>query len=350
LNLFDNFYTIGTMKSHWKNILISFCLFALGVGIGILVAQNYLQVSAKTFNMVREGGYNFINPLLSCNYSEDVPSSKYKPITDKLKIYIEEHISNGDAQNISIYFRGLNSGRWSGVNENDAYSPASLLKVPLMIAYLRKIDAEPSLLHKEITYKQIKDGNTVETFKSKNFIKEGQTYSVDELIQSMIMYSDNNAWELLQNNIDQKSVLEVYSDLGIPISEALVEENMTPKIFSYIFRILYNATYLSKPMSQYALKLLNSTDFYGGLKSGVTKDAQIAHKFGERTVFKKDSITTNITLDFRELHDCGIIYYPQNPYLLCVMTKGADFYKLSGIIRDISSLIYKETQSGVLKI
>ncbi len=338
------------MNLSRKNILVSVFCLVFGFLVGFFIAGYYLNVPAKTFNMVREGGYNFINPLLSCNYSEDVASNRYKPITDKLKIYIEEHISNGDTQNISIYFRGLNSGRWSGVNEDYAYAPASLLKIPLMIAYLRKADRDPNILHKEITYNQIKDGNNVEIFKSNNFIKDGQSYSVDELLQSMIMYSDNNAWELLQNNIDQISITEVYSDLGIPVSETLTEENMTPKTFSYLFRILYNATYLSKPMSQYALKLLSSTDFYGGLKSGLTKDAVIAHKFGERTVFKKDSVSTNITLDFRELHDCGIIYYPRNPYLLCVMTKGLDFQKLSGVINDISALIYQETKSGVLKI
>jgi hypothetical protein len=44
---------------------------------------------------------------------------------------------------------------------------------------------------------------------------------------------------------------------------------------------------------------------------------------------------------FRELHDCGIVYLPDNPYLLCVMTKGNDFAKMEKIIEEISRLSYE---------
>ena len=43
-----------------------------------------------------------------------------------------------------------------------------------------------------------------------------------------------------------------------------------------------------------------------------------------------------------ELHDCGIIYYPNHPYFLCVMTKGADFPVLAGVIREVSQTAWEE--------
>ncbi len=79
-------------------------------------------------------------------------------------------------------------------------------------------------------------------------------------------------------------------------------------------------------------------------------DIPSSNKFGERTVETKNTTTGMTTVDYRELHDCGIIYYPRNPYLLCIMTKGQDFAKLSKIISDISSMVYNEIDSGVLKI
>lgn len=45
----------------------------------------------------------------------------------------------------------------------------------------------------------------------------------------------------------------------------------------------------------------------------------------------------------KELHDCGIIYYPERPYLLCVMTEGNDLNELAGVIQNISKTVYEWT-------
>ena len=46
--------------------------------------------------------------------------------------------------------------------------------------------------------------------------------------------------------------------------------------------------------------------------------------------------------EIKQLHDCGIVYYPKHPYLLCVMTRGDSFEYLDDTIRDISHLVYQE--------
>jgi len=337
------------MNPNKKNIIIGIILLAVGITGGILLQKYYFHQSTDSF-IVRQGGYDFINPLLSCDISENKQFNEYKPITEKFQAYIKQNIQNGNAEDISVYFRGLNSGHWSGVNENDAYSPASLLKVPIMIAYLKEADENPDILNEQIVYHQTTDENEQETFKPQQFIEDGKTYTVDDLLKYMIEYSDNNAAQLLQDNVDQKSLTDVYSDLGIPVSSSEKEDSITPKEYSYIFRILYNATYLSKPMSQYALELLSAADFPQGIKAGLPADIPSSQKFGERTVLNKNAATGQTVLAYRELHDCGIVYYPDNPYLLCVMTKGQDFSKLSKIISDLSALVYQETASGVLKI
>lgn len=338
------------MNLYRQKLFIATIFFCGGAFAGaLLVTYLYPPASTSEDSVSRQGGYAFINPLLSCDISENKQFENYQPITKKLEKYIREHTSNDGVQSISVYFRGLDTGHWSGVNENTKYSPASLLKVPLMIAYLKEADIKQGILEQKITYHQDADGNMVETFKPKYFIKDGETYTVAELLRYMIAYSDNNAAALLQNNVDHNSLIEVYSDLGIPVSDTLAEETITPKIYSYIFRVLYNATYLSRPMSQYALQLLSTTEFSQGIKAGVPATTPSAQKFGERTVLTENSATKNTTPSFKELHDCGIVYYPRNPYLICVMTKGNDFSKLSSVIGDISALVYQETESGVLK-
>ena len=51
---------------------------------------------------------------------------------------------------MGVYVRNLNNGPWFGINENEAYSPASLMKVPVLMTYLRWAEIEPNLLNKKL--------------------------------------------------------------------------------------------------------------------------------------------------------------------------------------------------------
>ena len=102
------------------------------------------------------------------------------------------------------------------------------------------------------------------------------------------------------------------------------------------FRILYNASYLTKDNSQKALDLLSKVDFTDGIRAGVPSSVKVANKFGEREV-------GNII----QLHDCGIVYFKDHPYLLCIMSRGTDFTKLAASIKNISRLVYLEVNKQV---
>jgi hypothetical protein len=62
----------------------------------------------------------------------------------------------------------------------------------------------------------------------------------------------------------------------------------------------------------------------------------VAHKFAERS----DPQTGE-----KQLHDCGIVYYPRHPYLLCVMTKGPGFEGLAGVVARVSRMVYSEVDA-----
>jgi hypothetical protein len=70
------------------------------------------------------------------------------------------------------------------------------------------------------------------------------------------------------------------------------------------------------------------------LRKGLPPGIPVADKFGEWAP-GGDS-------DIRQLHDCGIIYYPGNPYLLCVMSRGLSYDDLSGVIGDVSRVTFNE--------
>ena len=82
------------------------------------------------------------------------------------------------------------------------------------------------------------------------------------------------------------------------------------------------------------MEILSKTTFKEGIVAGVPEGTVVAHKFGQ-------FLSTTNTADGVELHDCGIIYYPDYPYLLCVMTKGNSLDELKNVIKGISKITYE---------
>lgn len=282
----------------------------------------------------------YVDPLIYCDIAERKEFYEFKPLETVIRSKIDEEIGAGLADKIGIYFTDLKTGRWTGVNEDEKFSPASLLKTPVMIAYLKEAESDPTILDRKIIYDGSFDDTTKQNFKPSKRVEAGKSYTVDELLRYMMFYSDNNAAHLLIANADQDGLEEVFGDLGIPFP-ADTSDFVSPKTFSIFYRALYSARYLNREMSDRALELLVYNGFPQGLYSTVPKGIVIAQKFGEHS-FPADK---NGRVK-RELHDCGIVYYPDRPYFVCVMTKGDDFSKLVKVIEDIGRLVYQRVDKN----
>ncbi len=202
-----------------------------------------------------------------------------------------------------------------------------------MIAYYKLAETNPGLLSQQLVYQPLENNIPQDILPTRN-ISIGQSYSIDELIKRMIVYSDNSAYEILYEHIDAAPLTQIYSDLNVDINKAIKDPAgniVSVKNYASAFRILYNSSYLSKQMSEKALELLSQTDYKDGLVASLPSETIISHKFGERFFQSTNE---------RQLHDCGIIYLPQRPYLLCIMTRGKDFAQLSLSIKTISQQIY----------
>lgn len=107
----------------------------------------------------------------------------------------------------------------------------------------------------------------------------------------------------------------MYEDIGLFDQADEVHNIMSVTEYTSCFRILFNSSYLSRERSELALRYLALPDFTLGINKGVPPDITVAQKYGEHAY-----------LDVKELHDCGIVYYPNMPYLLCIMTKGSGLH------------------------
>ena len=281
--------------------------------------------------------YKFINPILLAADREE--SQELLPLSKSIASLISgaKEKSGSRIESVSVYFRDLNSGTWTGVDQDKLYAPSSMLKVAMMIGYLKDAQTDPTIFNKKFTYES---DTTGQHYPPKKTLTNGP-HTVTELISSMIVESDNAAlYALFSNN--REAFINVFKLLRLPPPESLETiDFMSPKIFSGIFRALYNGTYLNRPVSEAALALMSATTFTQGIVAGVPSDIVVAHKFGEHTQNDPQGKPR-----FRELHDCGIVYYSTKPYFICVMTKGGDFTELESVISSVSRTTYDYVASA----
>ena len=273
------------------------------------------------------------NPLLRY-----VKFRELKPFDFKVEDLIRKEKDAGLVKDVSVYFRSLTDGMWFGIDEDAKFSPASLLKVPVMMAYLKVAETKPEILKIKYAYREVGDVAPVNIHGSAPQEK-GQYYSVEELIGLTIRESDNVADNILYVNMDQHILDQVYTYLGVGLEGVSSKEDFVSiRTYCSLFRVLYNAAFLNKEMSQKALEYLTGSSFKDGIKAGLPEGVVVAHKFGER-FFTDQGI--------RQLHEIGIVYYPGNTYMLGIMTRGVDFNNQARVIREISNLVYKEIDAQV---
>lgn len=326
------------IKSPFQKYVLWALMIVIGltggyfIGFFIKKSQDGSAVKAPhALKELRAGGYRFVNPLLECDSRYSATNENLVRLQNSLNEYIDKALQTGIVTHISVYYRSLNNGPWIGINEDYNYQPASLLKVPLLIAVLKKSESDTTFLYKKILYDKILGSATTYIIENKSLIL-GDTYTVNQLLEYMIIYSDNDAKETLYKLLGEAYIHNVMAECGMSMDNVNMSMDfITVKEYSSFFRILYNSSYLNRDMSEKALELLSRASFNDGIPAKLPKNIKVAHKYGERAF--ADS-------DIKQFHDCGIVYSPNAPYLLCVMTKGKDFDQLVKIIADISGIVY----------
>ncbi len=291
------------------------------------VADNSIASCYNT--RVRLSGYDYIRPLL---YSDvTCQSQKLLSVKNEVNSLIDSYKQSGSINTASVYLRQLNQGDWISIDENEKYFPGSLMKVPELITFLKMNEKHPGLLDKKISYNQPLVSDKQAHYLSKT-IEPGKTYTVRELLNYMISYSDNNATILLNQMMDAATFKKVFTDLGLAEPDLNAKNiPVTAKEYSVFMRVLYNSTYLPNEESEYCTELLTHSDFAGGLLSGLPKDIKVAHKFGEAG-----------DAGMAHFSESGIVYIKNAPYLLTIMTKGKDLRTLPSVVASISRKVYEQ--------
>lgn len=327
---------ISFFKTTTGAVCAAGIILAAGFAAGFF-APRAMDSSGFPLVLDSDTPYTFIRPLIGITTPKSYGQAVLAPLHASIA-RIASAMPAGSLTRYAYYFRDLTTGMWTGINEEDQYDPASMLKIVVAVAAYKQEEATPGFLSRRLLYTQeLADINAAFPFAPKVALSVGQSYSVPFLLREMLSDSDNAAKDLLLSSIDQAIIDKVYLDLSIPKPNDTNSAGYTisPQDYSRFLRVIYYGMYdLSWQNSNELMQLLNDATFTSGLVAGVPDSVRVAHKYGEHV------IGTNGVANGVELSDCGIVYHPERPYLICVMTEGKDPLQLSDFIAQVSRATY----------
>ncbi len=289
-------------------------------------------LASSKVEQVRLKEYSLISPLLTSEMLTE--SESLKDLKRSLSFEINQLKMNGTINDASVYVQSLNNGDWTSVNSSTPYTPGSIIKIAALITYLKMSEQNPGLMSRSYIADDKIKNVPIQSF-STDSIVAGKKYNATELLYRMIVESDNQATMLINRSLNLTIFKKLFSDLGI------AEPNVHDTSFSIVvsdlskfMNVLYNATYLNKTNSEYALTLLAKSSFTQGIVSGIPPEIKVAHKFGEIGNTRE-----------AQLHETAIVYAGNDPYLITIMTRGKNVHRLPEALSDLSKITYLKMKS-----
>jgi beta-lactamase class A len=323
------------LKVSWRGRCVLLALFLAAISLGLLFDRIFFAHGMSTC----ASDFSFINPLLDCNLSEKKAES-LNSLDSALRDNIAKYQKQGNASRVSVFVRDLRSSRFVGINENEMFFMASLLKLPVLIGGYKLAEVEPKILDQEIPYTGAPDLYREQYVQPLEMLEVGKSYTVRDLMKRAVVYSDNTAAQILFDYYPPEFLDRIIQALGIEFvrPEGTKENLVTARTYAGIFRSLYKASYLTREYANEALSVLTETVYDDGATAKLPKETLVAHKFGERS-FPNPSDSSKFT---RQLHECGLVYAKDGaePYTFCIMTEGTEYAELQKILQDLSLEIY----------
>lgn len=314
-------------------------LASFGAGWGACILSNTWLEKDKpeeAFSFRLDSGM-FSRPLLDCESdSRRAVGRRMLTFGESFHRLCAEVEKRAGLHRVGVYFRDLENGPWLGYREKEAFRTGGVEGVVLAVAFLRQTETNPQLLETQVTFTPSGAVSQASRYAPQIQYVPGRQYPALDLIKRVLQAPDAEAARMLRTLVDPKNYLRTLGDIDpAPAQDEDRQDRITAVGLGRFFRVLFNASYLQPTLSENVLGFLTGKLFSKGLVAGVSPDVLVSHKYGEDVY--KTSTSVEIVL-----HDCGIVYSPFKPYLLCVMTAGTDFLVQESAIRDIASLVNSE--------
>jgi beta-lactamase class A len=230
---------------------------------------------------------------------------------------------------IAVAVDDLETGKTIHINADEAFHPASLIKVPVMMEVFHQSQHGSFPLDERIpiinSFTSIADGSRYsldvkDDSETSLYSRLGGAESVRELTRLMIVRSSNLATNILIEKVGAEQVDTFLRELGIDGVTMLrgVEDNAafrlgmnnsaTARGFTRLMRLIAEGKVVSDQASNEMIRIMLGQEFNESIPALLPKTIRVAHKTGWTGVF---------------YHDSGIVFpEKRKPYIITLLTRG----------------------------
>lgn len=229
-----------------------------------------------------------------------------------------------------IYIYDFSREKEVEVNGEKVFPPASVSKIPLAINILQKVDDGEIRLADEVT---IETNDYTYPSNILNYTNIGSTYKVEELLNWLIIDSDNISLRALERILGGNDVNNKMTRENLEVDPFFKDPHQAnAKNVGVVLRGIYNLEYLEKDSNEFLIDRLQNTAYWlqdeipAGLPSGIT----IAHKTGRVE-----------TIDGFAINDAGIIYGKDTDFVIVFLNTDLGIQDARNKIVEITNLVYR---------
>lgn len=220
-----------------------------------------------------------------------------------------------------VSVRNLRTGESLSIRGGETFPSASLVKVPVLVTLLDQVNRGTMRLDERmgmVARDRVGGSGVLQ------YMESGLPLTLGDAAWLMIVLSDNTATNLLLDKVNIRTVWEKMDSLGLPHTkihsktfiratsvapDSSVKYGLgvaVPDEMVRLFALLHEGRAVSPALDSLALRMLRANQDGTKLVRWLPENVSVAHKSGD--------------VD-RARNDCGIIYGPDAPVAVCVMTR-----------------------------
>lgn len=228
---------------------------------------------------------------------------------------VEELIKRAPGE-AGLFVKDMATGEVMEHRADERFPAASVIKIPVLVEVLRQAEEGSLELDKSV------DIRTEDIVGGTGILKELKSIfalSILDLLTLMIVISDNTAANICIDYVGMDAVNHRMVQYGL--CQTLLQRKMmdlaarergldnwtTPRESGHLLELILNTEILSSKMSGLAIDVMAKQQVNDRIPLYLPEGMRVAHKTGELPGIR---------------HDVGVVFYPDRPVVVAVLTKG----------------------------